>query len=175
MSDKEKSRHDELTKLGVPTHDSGGGFIPIEQRERLAKYFKSSTGSRADESLVIDKMRREAEIYGSPTARTLQQAGDILGTVPPIGLPGMAAQSAGDALYTGASGYLASQGVPGAAQETAGGLAALLSPIPRALISPGKRNMIRAALQELGISQVAQETGKYLGKAEQEEALKKKP
>ena len=174
MSDKEKSRHDELTKLGVPTHDSGGGFIPIEQRERLAKYFKSSTGSRAAESLV-DKMRREAEIYGSPTARTLQQAGDILGTVPPIGLPGMAAQTAGDALYTGASGYLASQGVPGAAEETAGGVAALLSPISRTLISPEKRKMIRAALQELGVSQVAQETGKYFGKTEQEKALKSNP
>ena len=125
--------------------------------------------------LLIDKMRREAEIYGSPTARTLQQAGDILGTVPPVGLPGMAAQTAGDALYTGASGYLASQDVPGAAEETAGGLAALLSPLPRALISPEKRKMIRAALQELGISQAAQETGKHLGKAEQEKALKSKP
>tara|TARA_R110002051_G_scaffold282019_1_gene343773 strand:- start:1061 stop:1588 length:528 start_codon:yes stop_codon:yes gene_type:complete len=151
-----------------------------EQEKQLIMGHDPDRPLKLDESgeqyeWLIDKMRREAEIYGSPTARTLQQAGDILGTVPPIGLPGMAAQSAGDALYTGASGYLASQGVPGAAQETAGGLAALLSPIPRALISPGKRNMIRAALQELGISQVAQETGKYLGKAEQEEALKKKP
>ena len=64
------------------------------------------------------------------------------------------------------------QDVPGATEETAGGLAALFSAIPRALSSPEKRKMIRAALKELGISQVAQETGKHLGKEEQEKALK---
>lgn len=170
MSDKEKSRHDELTKLGVPTHNSGGAFIPIEQREKLAKHYAPSTSER-----VIDTMRHESKVRGSPNARTLQRAGDYLGTVPPVGVPGVVAQTAGDALYTGASGYLASQGVPGATEETIGGLAALLSPIPRALISPEKRKMIRAALQDLGISQVVQETGKHLGKAEQEKALNSKP
>ena len=157
MSDKEKQPLDPLIVALDPNR-------PLNLDETDKQY-----------ELLIDKMRREAEIYGSPTARTLQQAGDILGTVPPVGLPGMAAQTAGDALYTGASGYLASQDVPGAAEETAGGLAALLSPLPRALISPEKRKMIRAALQELGISQAAQETGKHLGKAEQEKALKSKP
>ena len=157
MSDKEKQPLDPLIVALDPNR-------PLNLDETDKQY-----------ELLIDKMRREAEIYGSPTARTLQQEGDILGTVPPVGLPGMAAQTAGDALYTGASGYLASQDVPGAAEETAGGLAALLSPLPRALISPEKRKMIRAALQELGISQAAQETGKHLGKAEQEKALKSKP
>ena len=157
MSDKEKQPLDPLIVALDPNR-------PLNLDETDKQY-----------ELLIEKMRREAEIYGSPTARTLQQAGDILGTVPPVGLPGMAAQTAGDALYTGASGYLASQDVPGAAEETAGGLAALLSPLPRALISPEKRKMIRAALQELGISQAAQETGKHLGKAEQEKALKSKP
>jgi hypothetical protein len=151
-----------------------------DKEKQLIMGFDPDRPLKLDESgeqyeWLIDKMRREAEIYGSPTARTLQQVGDILGTVPPIGLPGMAAQSAGDALYAGASGYLASQDVPGAAQETTGGLAALLSPIPRTFISPEKRKMIRAALQELGISQVVQETGKHLGKAEQEKALEQKP
>ena len=130
MSDKEKQPLDPLIVALDPNR-------PLNLDETDKQY-----------ELLIDKMRREAEIYGSPTARTLQQAGDILGTVPPVGLPGMAAQTAGDALYTGASGYLASQDVPGAAEETAGGLAALLSPLPRALISPEKRKMIRAALQE---------------------------
>jgi|TARA_R100000482_G_scaffold120703_2_gene66215 hypothetical protein len=157
MSDKEKQPLDPLIVALDPNR-------PLNLDETDKQY-----------ELLIDKMRREAEIYGSPTARTLQQAGDILGTVPPIGLPGMAAQTTGDALYTGASGYLASQNVPGATEETAGGLAALLSPLPRALISPEKRKLIRDALQELGLSQAAQETGKYLGKAEQEKALKSKP
>ena len=170
MSDKEKSRHDELTKLGVPTHDSGGSLIPIEQREKLVKYYGPSTSER-----VIDTMRRESKVRGSPNARTLQRAGDYLGNVPPVGAPGVVAQTVGDALYTGASGYLASQGVPGATEETIGGLAALLSPIPRALMSPEKRKLIRDALQNLGISQVAQQTGKHLGKAEQEKALEQKP
>tara|TARA_R100001443_G_scaffold30696_3_gene44530 strand:- start:3666 stop:4130 length:465 start_codon:yes stop_codon:yes gene_type:complete len=150
MSDKEKQL--------IMGHDPDR---PLKLDERDEQY-----------ELLIDKMRREAEIYGSPTARTLQQVGDILGSVPPVGLPGMAAQSAGDALYTGSSAYLASQDVPGANEETAGGLAALFSAIPRALSSPEKRKMIRAALKELGISQVAQETGKHLGKEEQEKALK---
>ena len=165
---QEVRRHEELTQLGVPLRDSGGALIPIEQRESMRDTFQSL----ADEETLIQSMRRERKVKGSPVARTVQRAGDYLGNVPPYGVPGLIAQTAGDAVFTGASAYLASQGAAGATEEAIGGLIALLSPVPKALIKAQQSNEIRDALVDFGVSQAAQETGQVIGQSKQEKALK---
>ena len=147
------------TRISVP--DSLGR--DLKNIDPATGEYMVPAGETVNSGMTVDElMRLHRAEHPYPFAQSIQDAGDIVGWVPPYGPIPAAIQTAGDALYAGGAAYQAYKGVPGKRAEALAGLAAMLSPIPVNKVMSGASKGVKAGV-ELGVGQTSQEIGETVG------------